>query len=135
MNIVHQLPEHVELSEHLREQAAFYICVESLGVGYYIPGTPEVCQLLELDSRGRDAKRDQRRRWNNFRKADALRDIVSALSLQVRDVELAGVERNVSATLLSQMRKAMRPTLRRTLEDHPKVMLMLENKNARPKET
>ena len=116
IEIVKELPEHVELSQHLRERADFYLCVQSLGVSYYIPATPDVRRLLSLDKRGRDAKPDGRRRWTIYDKGDALRDIVSALSLQVRDVELAGVEQNVTETLLDRMREVMSPTVRRLVQ-------------------
>jgi hypothetical protein len=40
--IVKKLPDHVQLSEHLREQAAFYLCVQSFGINYYVPATPRI---------------------------------------------------------------------------------------------
>lgn len=116
LHIVRKLPKHVELSQHLREQTAYYIGVQSLGITYYVPATPEIRDLLELDGRGRDARRDRRRRWTNCEKADALRDIVAALSLQARDVELAGIERNVTDALLDRMRGALHATVRKSVE-------------------
>lgn len=112
MQITRKIPEHVELSPRLIEKAAFFILVQSLGITYYIAATPAVCRLLTLDKNGKDAKPDQRRRWDSFTKEDALRDIITSLELQVRDVVLAGIEENVSGVLLDRMAELMSPTIR-----------------------
>jgi hypothetical protein len=112
MQIVKKLPRHVKLSPHLRERAPFYVLITHFGLPYYIPGTPKIRRLLELDANGRPGQPDRRLRWRDFDKADALRDIVAALSLQVRDVELAGIEQGVTQALLDRMAEVMRPTVR-----------------------
>jgi len=119
IEIVRELPDHVELSEHLRDRADFYLMVLSFGVGYYIPATDDVRLLFGIDKNGRWLKSPRSARaWRNrqFDGSAALRDIVSALSLQVRDVELAGVEQNVTRELLDRMEKLMQPTVRRAID-------------------
>ena len=111
MEIVDELPDGIELSEHLRSQAAFYLRVPSFGIPYYIPATPKIRRLLGLDARGREAKPDGRLSWTLYDRASALRDIVSALHLQVRDVVLAGIEEDVKAALLERMNYLMTPTV------------------------
>jgi hypothetical protein len=123
IEIVRELPAHVELSEHLRGRADFYLMVLSFGVGYYIPATPDVRRMLGLDKNGHWLKHPaSARAWRNrqFDAADALRDIVGALSLQVRDVELAGVEEGVTRELLDRMATLMRPTIRKRIADRTK---------------
>ena len=123
--VVKELPEHVKLSPRLREQASVYLCVESLGVDYYIAATPKVRRLLCLDKHGHDAKPDMRRSWRTYDKADALRDIINSLELQVRDVELAGIEENVKEALLDRMDALMTPTVRGAIKGE---QLLLEAK-------
>jgi hypothetical protein len=123
LTIVKELPEHVELSQHLREGTPFYIKVTHFGVPYYIAGTTNVRQLLELDKNGKQGQRDRRLRWGEYQKADALRDIVSSLHLQVRDVALAGVEERVTTTLLDRMERALAPTVRRAVEGEARKAL------------
>jgi hypothetical protein len=115
--IVDKLPDDVKLSEHLRGMAEFYLCVQSFGINYYIPATPRIRQLVELDSKGLDAPRDKRRRWDRYEKGDALRDIVAAIELQVRDVVLAGIERNVMDALLKRLEIALDKTVVRAVAD------------------
>ena len=114
--IVKELPEGVELSPRLRERADFFLSVQSFGVSFYIPATPKIRRLLCLDKHGRDVKPDMRRRWWNYDKADALRDIVCSLELQVRDVVLTEIEGNVTRTLLNEMRGLMRPKVRSLID-------------------
>lgn len=124
MTITRELPEGVELSPHLREQATFFIEVMLDGITYYIAATPRVRRLFELDERGRPNKPDRRRSWDDFEKDKALRDIASSLHLQVRDVVLAGIEENVSRVLLGKMRRAMAPTIRaHVLARTPRALL------------
>jgi hypothetical protein len=68
MYIVRELPEHVELSEHLKNQAEFYICVQSFGISYYIPATPKIRRLVGLDAKGNDAENDRRRKCRNIKR-------------------------------------------------------------------
>lgn len=115
LETVTELPDHVRLSPHLRERAEFYVVVLSFGVGYYIPATPKVQRLLGIDSRGRWVKKPPSlRQWDRrrFDNADALRDIAEALYLQLRDVELAEIERNVKEPLLDRMDEALTRTVR-----------------------
>jgi hypothetical protein len=123
MYIVWELPEHVELSEHLKKQAEFYICVQSFGISYYIPATPKIRRLIGLDTKGNDAEPDRRRKWSKYQKADAIRDIVAALELQVRNVVLAGIEENVKQALLQRMDEAMTPTVRAMVRGAPRKLL------------
>jgi hypothetical protein len=132
MYVVHELPEHVELSPHLKDRADFYLCVQSFGVSYYIPATAKIRRLLCLDKKGRDAKPDMRLRWWSMDKADALRDIISALELQVRDVVLAGVEQNVTATLLERMEAVMQPTVRRLVNKAQEHKLLEQTHETNP---
>jgi hypothetical protein len=123
MYVVHELPEGVRLSDHLRSQADFYIAVQSFGISYYIPATPRIRRLLMLDKHGLDAKPDMRLKWWRMSKADAIRDIIQAIELQVRDVVLAGIEQNVTDTLLDRMRDLMSPTVRGLIEDQTTKLL------------
>jgi hypothetical protein len=116
MEITRKVPKHVELSPRLKEKAAFYIRIMSLGIPYYIAATPVVQRLLTLDKDGKDAKPDLRLRWDSYKKEDALRDIVSSLELQVRDVVLAGIESNVTDALLARMAEVMSPTVRAKIQ-------------------
>jgi sulfite reductase alpha subunit-like flavoprotein len=111
MYVVHELPDHVELSPNLRDRAEFYLCVQSFGISYYIPATPRIRRLLMLDKQGKDAKPDQRLRWWRMDKGEAVRDIIQSLELQVRDVVLAGIEQNVTHALLERMEAVMQPTV------------------------
>lgn len=121
MQIVHELPEHVELSQHLRDKSPFFLVVQLLGITYYIAATPTVRRLLELDEKGKTEKPDRRRRWDRYKMEDALRDIINSLHLQVRDVVLAGIEQNVTETLLAKMQEAMRPTVRKAIHARTEV--------------
>lgn len=112
LTVVRKLPKHVRLSERLREHAPFYLAVQHFGITYYVAATPKVRQLLGLNAKGEEAPPDRRRTWSRYDKADAVRDIIDALHLQVRDVVLAGIEQNVTQTLLERMDEAMRPTVR-----------------------
>lgn len=114
--VVKELPEYVQLSDRLKGMASCYLCVQSFGVNYYIPATPNIRRLLCLNKDGHDAKPDMRRRWDSYQKANALRDIVSSLSLQVRDVELAEIEGNVKQALLHRMDELMTPTVRGAIQ-------------------
>lgn len=122
MTIVYELPDGVELSEHLREHATFYICVMYSGLNYYIAATPNVRRLFELNDKGEPDKPDKRRRWTEYEKAYALRDIIAALHLQTRDVVLAGIESNVSRTLLGRMDELMRPTVQREIANETRLL-------------
>jgi len=123
MHFATELPDGVKLSEHHTKGVPFYIGVQSFGLTYWIPAKPKIRMLLELDVRGRDAKRDRRFRWDRYRKADALRDIVSALEIQVRDVVLAGIEQKVTDALLDRMREVMSPTVRGMIDEQAQKAL------------
>jgi len=125
--VVKKLPKHVKLSEHLRKQSSVFLCVQSFGINYYIPATPDIRRLLCLNKDGHDAKPDMRRSWWSMDKADALRDIISALELQVRDVVLAGIEQNVKRALLERMDTLMTPTVRGAIKGE---QMLLETKHS-----
>lgn len=131
IEIVHEIPEGIELSPHLKGRTDFYLLVSSFGVGYYIPATDKVRRLLGIDAKGKWIKRppsERRWRWRTFDTADALRDIINALHAQVRDVELAEIETNVRRALLNRMEEALAPTIRRTIEQHTPPKLLTDEK-------
>lgn len=132
LHIVKELPDDVELSEHLRDRADFYLCVQSFGISFYIPATADVRRLLCLDKNGQDVKPDMRKRWWSYDKADALRTIINALELQIRDVMLAGIEENVTRILLDRMDAAMRPTVKSLIDRQVKMLPKPKSTKGKP---
>ena len=133
LDVVERLPEGVEISRHLCDKArkrrrgkmrhAFFR-VSVYGRPFFVPITSEAWDLLGLSdsdfAEGDDEDQSGKAiRTVECRKPgveDLLRQIIDAISLQVRDNVLDGIERSVMDEVTSRLEQALRAPIRASIE-------------------
>jgi hypothetical protein len=128
---IKKLPKRIRLSQYLEEKASCYVEIVYSGHSFYIPATKTIRAMLGINKNGKriegEPQPQTRKGWKrDFDNDVALRDIVDALYLQIRDYVLSEVEGNVSQMILEKMEKAMENPIHRLTE---RVAAELEDKN------
>lgn len=97
------LPEGI-LSDHIKGEYKEYVVVKSLGVDYYVPLPKRVLSFLK--------KMNPNNRFNiEIFLEDWLRNVISALHLQVRDTVGAEVESSLSRQITESFSKMFQENL------------------------
>ena len=84
------LPNHVKLSDHIKQQSDGYMSVSLNGKQYYIPITKDCKKLFGIKRRGETVAFTKGKHMDEYKFDDFIRTIIGSVVLQVRDT--IGVE-------------------------------------------
>jgi hypothetical protein len=125
IDIVQELPEGVELSQHLRDKAkarwkgkkfSGYFHFTMDGQSYYVPITKDIWDAFGFTQKYKDHKPGLGE-LSATSEERALRDIAGALLLQLRDNILGNMERSVLDELHARLDNVLHQPLRKAIDD------------------
>ena len=120
----------IELSPDIKKRTVFYCELFMCGVRYTIPITKEVKKVMGIKLK--NGKPDMSFNWEN-KFENALRDIVGAIYLQVRDVVAEGITEELATDIKNRFENLVRPSLENTVESRiTNKMIPLQIERKRP---
>lgn len=112
MTYTRKLPDHVQLSDYIKEKADGYLVILKYGKHYYIPLTKEIKKLFKISRRegeiifGKTEKRFD----------DVVMTIIDAVYLQVRDTVGGEIQSNIMEEVKSKIEDILAPKIGKEID-------------------
>lgn len=105
------LPNHIKLSDHLKQQADGYIGVSLYGKSYYIPITKDCKKLFGIKRHREIIKFTKGKLMDDCKFADFVRTIIDSIYLQVRDTIGVEIREELLREVMDKMNNIIVPQI------------------------